>query len=70
MARGYESDRARRRPEVRILKRASFAEQDAALDQIIHTYKVSRLWMDQTGMGENRWRTPAATMVAPASTAS
>jgi len=52
MARGYESDRARRRPEVRILKRASFAEQDAALDQIIHTYKVSRLWMDQTGMGE------------------
>ncbi len=38
--------------EVRVLRRASFAEQDAALDEIMRRYKVSRLWMDQTGMGE------------------
>jgi phage FluMu gp28-like protein len=38
--------------EVCVLRRASFAEQDAALDQIMRTYKVSRLWLDQTGMGE------------------
>jgi hypothetical protein len=38
--------------EVRVLRRASFAEQDAVLDEIMRRYRVSRLWMDQTGMGE------------------
>jgi phage FluMu gp28-like protein len=34
------------------LKRASFAEQDAALDEIMRRYRVARGCMDQTGMGE------------------
>jgi phage FluMu gp28-like protein len=38
--------------EVRILRRASFADQDQALDEIMKAYNVTRLWMDQTGMGE------------------
>ncbi len=38
--------------EVRILKRASFAEQDRAMDEIFESYRVARLCMDQTGMGE------------------
>jgi phage FluMu gp28-like protein len=38
--------------EICVLRRASFAEQDAALDRIMRSYKVSQLWLDQTGMGE------------------
>lgn len=34
------------------LKRATFAEQDAALDDLMLRYRVGRLCMDQTGMGE------------------
>lgn len=33
-------------------KRASFAEQDALLDEVFNTYNVLRCCMDQTGMGE------------------
>ena len=35
-----------------ILKGATFAAQDAELDRLMRTYKVARLCMDQTGMGE------------------
>ncbi|XP_060084820.1 mu-like prophage FluMu protein gp28 [Ylistrum balloti] len=38
--------------EVRVLKRAPFAEQDAVLDELMNKYKVVRLAMDQTGLGE------------------
>ena len=38
--------------EVVELKRAKFAEQDAALDEIMQRYRVGRVCMDQTGMGE------------------
>ncbi|UQZ89544.1 terminase [Deltaproteobacteria bacterium Smac51] len=38
--------------EVVILQNATFAEQDAALDELMGKYKVVRLAMDQTGMGE------------------
>jgi len=38
--------------EISILKGASFAEQDAELDRIMDKYRVVRLCMDQTGMGE------------------
>jgi phage FluMu gp28-like protein len=38
--------------EVRVLKRKLFAEQDAAIDEIMKKYRVARLFMDQTGMGE------------------
>jgi len=34
------------------LKRATFAEQDEALDDLMRRYRVGRLCMDQTGMGE------------------
>lgn len=34
------------------LKRATFAAQDEALDDIMRRYRVARLCMDQTGMGE------------------
>lgn len=34
------------------LKRATFAQQDEELDRIMRTYRVGRLCMDQTGMGE------------------
>lgn len=34
------------------LKRASFAAQDAALDYVMRRYRVGRVCMDQTGMGE------------------
>ncbi len=34
------------------LKRASFATQDAALDEVMMRYRVARVCMDQTGMGE------------------
>lgn len=38
--------------EVVTLKRASFAEQDAVMDELFRRYRVVRLAMDQTGMGE------------------
>jgi phage FluMu gp28-like protein len=38
--------------EIVTLKRASFATQDAALDEIMTKYNVVRVAMDQTGMGE------------------
>lgn len=38
--------------EIVTLKRASFAEQDAALADIFRRYNVIRCCMDQTGMGE------------------
>jgi len=38
--------------EVRELRRASFAEHDAAIAEIMSRYRVARLAMDQTGMGE------------------
>ena len=38
--------------EVVALKRASFAKQNAVLDELMHRYHVARLAMDQTGMGE------------------
>ncbi|NES69431.1 MAG: terminase [Okeania sp. SIO2D1] len=41
--------------EIRTLKRASFAEQDAVLDELVKPpspYRVARICIDQTGMGE------------------
>jgi len=38
--------------EIITRKRASFAEQDALLDDVFRKYKVTRCCMDQTGMGE------------------
>lgn len=38
--------------EIRTLRRATFADQDAALDEVMRTYRVIRGCMDQTGMGE------------------
>ena len=38
--------------EIIELKRAKFAEQDEALDQVMRRYRVARACMDQTGMGE------------------
>ncbi|NOY63048.1 MAG: terminase [Gammaproteobacteria bacterium] len=38
--------------EIRVLRRAKFAEHDAVMDELFETYNVSRLVMDQTGMGE------------------
>lgn len=38
--------------EVVKMKNATFAVQDAELDRIMRTYKVRRVCMDQTGMGE------------------
>jgi len=38
--------------EVVTLRRASFAEQDATMDDLFQRYRVVRLGMDQTGMGE------------------
>lgn len=38
--------------EVSILKKASFAEQDAELDRLVRTYRPARIAMDKTGMGE------------------
>ncbi|CAA0130467.1 Uncharacterised protein [Starkeya nomas] len=34
------------------LKRATFAAQDEALDEIVRRYRIGRICMDQTGMGE------------------
>ncbi len=38
--------------EVSVLRRATFAEQDAALDALVQRYRPVRVAMDQTGMGE------------------
>ncbi|MBD2629900.1 terminase large subunit domain-containing protein [Trichormus variabilis] len=38
--------------EIATLKRATFADQDDCLDELMKKYKVVRLCMDQTGMGE------------------
>lgn len=38
--------------EVVKMRNKTFAEQDAELDRIMNTYKVRRVCMDQTGMGE------------------
>ena len=38
--------------EIVALRRASFAEQDAVMDDLFKRYRVRRLCMDQTGMGE------------------
>ena len=38
--------------EVRVLRRASFAAQAAALDELVARYRPVRIAMDQTGMGE------------------
>lgn len=38
--------------EIRTLKRTSFAEQDRVMDELFERYRVLRLCMDQTGMGE------------------
>ncbi len=38
--------------EISTLRRASFAAQDAEMDRIMRSYRVIRLVMDQTGMGE------------------
>ena len=38
--------------EVRVLRRASFAEQAATLDELVERYRPVRIAMDQTGMGE------------------
>jgi phage FluMu gp28-like protein len=38
--------------EIITLKRATFAAQDAALDDVFNRYRVLRCCMDQTGMGE------------------
>ena len=38
--------------EIRTLRRASFAEHDRTMDELFLRYKVLRLCMDQTGMGE------------------
>ena len=38
--------------EVRTLRRATFAEHDATLDELIHRWRPLRVAMDQTGLGE------------------
>ena len=38
--------------EVRVLRRATFAEHDATLDELIHRWRPLRVAMDQTGLGE------------------
>jgi len=38
--------------EIVTLRRKSFAEQDAVMDELFERYRVARLVMDQTGMGE------------------
>lgn len=38
--------------EIIARRRISFAEQDALLDDVMRSYNVRGLWMDQTGMGE------------------
>lgn len=38
--------------EIRVLRRAAFAVQDQVMDELFRKYRVLRLCMDQTGMGE------------------
>jgi len=38
--------------EIVVLHRAPFAEHDAVLDELMNKYRVARLCIDQTGMGE------------------
>jgi phage FluMu gp28-like protein len=38
--------------EINVQKRVSFAVQDAVMDELMRKYRVLRLCMDQTGMGE------------------
>lgn len=38
--------------EISVLRRATFAEQDAEIDRLWKTYRVARMTVDQTGMGE------------------
>lgn len=38
--------------EVSVLRRATFAEQDAEIDRLMNHYRVVKLTADQTGMGE------------------
>ena len=38
--------------EIKILKRVKFSVHDATMDELFKKYKVARLHMDQTGMGE------------------
>lgn len=38
--------------EIITMKRATFAQQDEALDNVMERYRVARVCMDQTGMGE------------------
>lgn len=38
--------------EIRTLHRKKFAEHDAVLDELVGKYRVARIGMDQTGMGE------------------
>lgn len=38
--------------EIRTLRRAAFAEHDRVMDELFGRYRVARLCMDQTGMGE------------------
>ena len=38
--------------EVSVLRRATFAEQDAEIDRLMKRYRVAKLTADQTGMGE------------------
>lgn len=38
--------------EIRTLHRKKFAEQDAVMDELVNKYRVARIGMDQTGMGE------------------
>ena len=38
--------------EVSVLRRATFAEQDAEIDRLNKTYKIARMSIDQTGIGE------------------
>lgn len=45
---------------------ASFAEQDGLLDDVFRRYRVLRCCMDQTGMGEKPWKTPATVTAAAA----
>jgi phage FluMu gp28-like protein len=38
--------------EIRTLRRTTFAEHDAVMDELFEKYRVRRLCIDQTGMGE------------------
>jgi phage FluMu gp28-like protein len=38
--------------EVSVLRRATFAEQDAEIDRLNKQYKIARMSIDQTGIGE------------------